>query len=734
MSQENRIAFDVAAAPFIPAVPSWLIYAEEPQYIIFENEQENANKVVTTFTETDSESHRRWVVLLAFPQSGKTNTFLFVACEMLRLEKITNVIIMCGNADTDLKTQLIDNKESFISNAYNAHLEDTTHYDRRTRDIFIKHAKSKILILFGSSLDSSTDFDVRNTLIIWDEAHYAQDRINRPHKYLGSIGITADGDVSNLEGGRNNYVLTVSATPFSELSNVVHHDQSKRIVKMKPGPSYIGPRQFIERGSVIQFDSQNRIDALKTAMQNSQVEHQGVPKYCIVRFIGDDNVDDCGLAAADLGWDVKVFDSKSKSMRSMNDLSVAPVRNTLVVIRGKCRMGKRVPKMHISFVFESSQRSATDVLLQGLFGRMFGYDGNVDIKIYISDKIKLEEVWKYIELMEDVDDVQPVKVLPKNAKNLTTMKIHAWDDTIPIIIRTDDDAVAVENLFGNKTQIVQKVKACFNQMMYCGGGEGGECEESSDFIENYNDQRVTAEIAKQISDAPIHRNDDGFRIVIHNMANDAGHINATYAEMPEKMRDSIETRTPLNTGNSAGCGFASDNENVVQLNLWIFNTPEFHQSQGFKFGDIVIHARVLHVRELCEDVPITTKLETFATHDEDGTETRSNGSYSIRMPVETAYNVDAMKSCLVDFIRLSQSPDFEVERPNYVTSNHDGISKWVGITISSEVLESLQKDGCIYNDIKREFSVKLKLHKVRGREPLDFVQRGIARITKIEWI
>lgn len=42
----------------------------------------------------------------------------------------------------------------------------------------------------------------------------------------------------------------------------------------------------------------------------------------------------------------------------------------------------------------------------------------------------------------------------------------------------------------------------------------------------------------------------------------------------------------------------------------------------------------------------------------------------------------------------------------------------------------------IYNSIEREFSVKLKLHKVRRREPSEFVQRGLGltRITKNEWI
>ena len=718
-SSPQRLAAAIVAV--IPPVPIHLIYAEEPECVIYPNELENGQKVLTTFTDEESDIHRRWVVLLAFPQSGKTTTFLFVACEMLRLEKVSNVIIMCGNADIDLKNQLVEAKEKFIQYAYDIYLEETICINNRTRQTVRQRAQSKISILFGAGLDSGA-CQVKNTLIIWDEAHYAQDCTNRPHKYLQGVNVTADGDASKLEGVRNNYVLTVSATPFSELSNVVHNNQSKRIVKMKPGVSYLGPRQFLERGSVIQFDHTDRMNALKNAMLDSQNRHQGVPKYCIVRFIGDENVDECRLVAADVGWwDVRVFDSKSTSMRSMNDLSVAPVRNTLVVIRGKCRMGKKVPKMHISFVFESSIRSSTDVLLQALFARMFGYDANVDIKIYISDKIQMSEVWRYVEMMEDTDDAQPVKILPKHAKNLTTTKIHAWDDTIPIILRTDDD-VADEDLGNrNRTAIIQKVKFAFNQMMYG--------EEEFDSIENYNSDEQTAEIARQISNAPF----DTSVFNVHEMEN-AGEAYATYAEMPARMRTSIENREPLNSGNLAGCGFASDNSEVVQINVWVFNGNLFHQSQGFKHGDIVIHARVPHVREEDEDVPVTTRLETFATHQEDGSELRSNGSYSIQMPVETMDDVDAMKSYLTDIVRLSTSPDVEVQRPNCVTSNHDGVSKWVGITLSHEVLQSLQKGGDVYNHIKREFRVKLKLHKVRGREPIDFVNRGISRITKIEWI
>lgn len=715
-SSPQRLAA-AAIVAILPPVPSWLTHAEEPDCVIYPNELENGQKVLTTFTDEESDIHRRWVVLLAFPQSGKTTTFLFVACEMLRLGKVCNVTIMCGNADIDLKNQLVEAKENFIQKAYDIYLEETVQYDSRTRRIFLQLAKSKISILFGAGLDSGA-CEVKNTLIIWDEAHYAQDRTNRPHKYLQGVNITANGDVSNLEGVRNNYVLTVSATPFSELSNVVHNNQSKRIVKMKPGVSYLGPRQFLERGSVIQFDSTDRMNALKNAMRDSEVQHQGVPKYCVVRFIGDENVDECGLAAAEVGWDVKMFDSKSMTMRSMNDLSVAPVRNTLVVIRGKCRMGKKVPKMHISFVFESSIWSSTDVLLQALFARMFGYDANVDIKIYISDKIQMSEVWRYIEMMEDTDDAHPVKILPKHAKNLTsTTKIRAWDDTIPIILRTDDF------LGDDKPDtIIRKVKSAFNQLMYG--------EEGLDSITNHNSVEQTAEIARQISNAPFDRS----VFNVHDMEKSPGEAYATFAEMPARMRTSIDNREPLSSGNLAGCGFASDKSEVVQINVWVFNGDMFHQSQEFKHGDIVIHARVSHVLKENEDVPATTTLETFATHEEDGSEVRSNGSYSIQMPVATVYDVNAMKSYLTDIVRLSTSPDVEVQRPNCVTSNHDGISKWVGITLSREVLQSLQKGGDVYNHIKREFKVKLKLHKVRGREPIDFVNRGISRMTKIEWI
>ena len=48
----------------------------------------------------------RWCTLCAQMQSGKTETFLFVCYELLRMRMIETGVIFSGNAETDLREQL----------------------------------------------------------------------------------------------------------------------------------------------------------------------------------------------------------------------------------------------------------------------------------------------------------------------------------------------------------------------------------------------------------------------------------------------------------------------------------------------------------------------------------------------------------------------------------------------------------------------------------------------------
>jgi hypothetical protein len=76
----------------------------------YPNQIAAAKQIIAEFTD-----ECRWNVLLAFPQSGKTQTFLYVACNMLCTDaKIDRAVIVCGNAEHELSEQLRASKTEFI--------------------------------------------------------------------------------------------------------------------------------------------------------------------------------------------------------------------------------------------------------------------------------------------------------------------------------------------------------------------------------------------------------------------------------------------------------------------------------------------------------------------------------------------------------------------------------------------------------------------------------------------
>ena len=741
-------AADVQVVPVVPvpvpvpaqvevqAVPAVPVQVEVP-VMAFPNQIAAANEIIAAF-----EGECRWNVLLAFPQSGKTQTFLYVACNMLCTNpQIDRAVIVCGNAEHELSEQLRASKTEFIR--LYVQTEHATLSANMTQSV-IRTLEARIQVWCGAELEHNAGQPTiaRNTIFIWEEAHYAQDKTNRPHKFFKNLCITADGAISNLEGERNNYVLTVSATPFSEISNIWHHGQMKRVVRLEPAEGYKGPRHFLEAGAIRQFDPRlSPAEVVAQAIRESNADAAAAAaKYAIVRVRdskGTDNMSACIRVATEHGWAYRVYDSETKhhqpgSMQSMDELAIAPQQNTVIFIRGMCRMGKRVPKEHISFVVETSKDSKTDVVLQGLMGRMFGFHNNMDIKIYISGKIELAEIESYVRMMENPDDV-PLQTMPRNGKNLVdggSRRSGNWHGNIPIVIRrqqmadadADDDAEDPNAEEHANELTMRAIQAAFE----------------SGAIENHNCADQTAEIRQQI----LQLTAEPDRMSAKNFMNRRGNrINETYKDMPDKLRDSIAQRSPLNAGSSAGCGFESNEVDGMQVNVWRCNTNQFSQSHGFQRGDLIVHTRTrvtspqqqLHVR-----IPCTTGLETFSTQQEDGLVVIGNGGYSIPLAVETSHDAVLMQNNLCDLIRDSQIED-SLQRPKCVTSNaahahaHDIASEWKGIIVTVGIMRALERGGAIYEHIKREHGMTLKLTKALGRELKSLKNMGNARLAKIEW-
>ena len=635
-------------------------------------------------------SNFRWQVLLAQMQSGKTEAYLFIAAEMIRLERVQNVVIFSGNAETDLKNQLIkevqDRPGSKFYSKYEIFLDEEYAIGTRQRKPIINKIKESIQVVWGIELKSYQG-PTENTLFIWEESHHAQSLKQCPDKFLRQVCISADGDETILTD-KNNFVLSVSATPFSEICDRINLEQNKAVVTMEPGQGYNSVKKMIERGKIIYYSTIR--DGLTRALNTP---HVGA-KYAIVR-IGTKNEDIVKQIIELNGWNYVVHDSISEDpigKATWDNMIQAPQRDTVILLRNKCRMGKNLVKTHVLFCFETAKKSRTDTVLQGLLGRVCGYSENsANICVYLSENVqKTGELERYIKMTNGEN------VVPKRATNLkgsgvvsgrtpiSIMRVERQHITSPE--RLEDDVIAAFNTDNvdnrNSPELTDKIKAV---------------------IDNRNTKFWTRELRE---------------------------IHSTYMDehVPEKIAVSMRNGTPFHGVN--GCGFNSSPglvDKTLQVILWVVAEDGF---DGLRRGDVYIDCYV--ASDNSRDVPITTKREVFAHKLEDERTATSNGSFHIYLRPETADSITEMEHDLKYICGLYLTA--RLNTSNSVCSNKDSeTGDKVGIYVTMEVLASLEKNGRIYQTIHQELGLTLKICKARGCIPKALKDKGMMRLASISW-
>jgi hypothetical protein len=691
----------------------------------FSPEQRSAAKSVLGYFATAF----RWVILLAQMQSGKTDAYMFVAFELLREKKVKKVVILAGFQDKELIDQLKDFTPSM--KLYRKYMNDELNMSFDDIEEIEDMIDANISVIYGSDLDKAQYQQAADTLFIWDESHYAQNKINRPFKFIKAVDISADGDISKLEGERNNYFMSVSATPLSEVSDSIHEGQAKKIVKMKPSKGYISVGKLSRAKKIIGFKNWEKI--LPECFEEQK--KSASPKYSIIRIRGNKEMDKAVQIAKDAGIDYEVYDAEHKTyskkhrdqskMQSLNDLDTAPQRHKVIFIRGMARMGKRIPKTYISFVMETSKNPNSDVLLQGLLGRMCGYHTNEEIKIYVSENFLkkhsgMNELERYIQMMET--ESEDISVMPQKACNLTSVKIASendWFTALPIVIKPDlieqEDRSDPDYEQYEKEKLIATIKTAMND------GTGV----------NHNSDEKTEELLNQVMSLLPEE------WIIHKFAKSNGSINDTFKEIPQLTSNLLADSSSKTINSMPGCGFGDNKK--AQLNIWFYNTNKF-ADLGFTEGTIVLHGRTKNASEeevkkakIERNIPKTTKLEAFTSLHEDGEVVYGNGSYSIHAPIETWHSVSSMQKHLENMIGISMM-EFEGQvMPRCIVSNQLEGSKWQGIIVNDDVLHALEKKGDIYNYINKTYNVKLRIAKTRGTLPMQLKELGQLRLSKIEW-
>jgi hypothetical protein len=381
-----------------------------------------------------------YAILLAQMQSGKTGTFMLVLSEMIRLGKVEYGVIFSGNREIELKEQTKNQDEFF--NTYADYLIDIGITDLTIIDII----KTRFQVVWGPDLKNFSQKG--NTIYIWEESHYGQSQKQQIDAFTTRLGIHPSGAAP--EGC---FVLSVSATPFSEYTDWHQMTQDKTVVRLLPPEQYLSVKKMIANKQLHAYTN-----APKTKLEECLETHRALG-YAIVRGMASE----LAPVANKHGWDVIHYDQSTSRGININDiLSTRPLRPTVIFLKAMLRMGKQVKKQFLLFCLETSKTTKTDTVLQGLLGRCCGYDSSPSIHIYIRGhsavkKIpimikgtsqqymtpnaagKLVPMWDYKDIDLVLEDIQRFIALHDNDTELSAPFRGAnmtgrgsYDRTIPI--------------------------------------------------------------------------------------------------------------------------------------------------------------------------------------------------------------------------------------------------------------------------------------------------------------
>ena len=665
---------------------------------------------------------KHWVILLAQMQSGKTDAYMLVAFELLRLRRVHQVVIMAGFHDKELVMQLKDLTPSLAS--FQAYMEHDLHLPADERARVVQGFTKRFHILCGAELRRTALRHTSDTLFIWDESHYAQNIQNRPFHFLHSVDLSADGEPHS--DVHNRLFLSVSATPFSEVCDAMHENQPKPIVKMSPGDGYVGVGWLYRNANIQPVNNW----CMDLALQLQRQQAEPTPMYSIVRIRGEAEMAKAVEIAVASGVEYEMYDAQHKhqarrtndwttTMPSLSALATPPSRHKVVFIRGMLRMGKRIPKDHIHLVMETSRHAKTDVMLQGLLGRMCGYHTNRRVRIYVGQNLFKKgndgrnELERYIQMMEPTPHITAV---PRCASNLIGVCGGAtgpnpWFNAHPIVMQPPpDDAEETaddrNHALYAKERLIRHVRTSLD----------------NPHLQHANGPEQMAELLEQVRTIPLERWNLHYMQCVHGSAR--GTVHPTYAEMPQLMHAAVTRRVALSA--PAGCGFGSNQKTM--LNLWCFNTSQFAHL-GFPRGTLVLHGRTKATgaderrrNEMARNVPQTSRREVFTrTVQPHTTRVTSADDADTGDANDPWSHPDRMRRYLDHVLGASTDPFGTI----------DATAK--GITVDAIVLHQLGKTGALFHYIKAKYHRQLVIVRKRGRQPQHLQPTGKVRIAKLEW-
>lgn len=362
---------------------------------IFDSQIDAAKEIVASWH--DMVTRRNHVMLIAKMQSGKTGVTNAVCNIINALNLAPNMgvdkfIFVSGMNDCGLKSQTYTRLIEQVPDAK----VSNTYIGKRS----LKHTNgnNKYYVLKNSDL-KTFDEDINNAVIFIDECHYGSNEKNVLTQFFYKNGINWKNE--NFLIQRNIYIVSVSATPFSEL--ISDEGEYKKCIELKTNDGYIGVSDYIQNGLVHNGKFDDTVGELSYALADAleRMEKDNVCGVCIVRtrkfaeleedmfvqkyfdihemYSSGTKIEYDKLTArvkqliADNEWNKKY----ENSPEYIRDKFCKKIKPLLVLIKGAYRAGVTLDadiKDYTYMVYDYSVKSAATA--QAMLGRMCGYRSN----------------------------------------------------------------------------------------------------------------------------------------------------------------------------------------------------------------------------------------------------------------------------------------------------------------------------------------------------------------------
>lgn len=616
---------------------------------------------------------RTYAILLAQMQSGKTGTFMLVMSEMIRLKKVDYGVIFSGNREIELKEQTMNQDEFFKT--YADYLNDIGITDHTIIDLI----KTRFEVVWGPDLKKFSHKG--NTIYIWEESHYGQSQKQQVDAFTTRLGIHPSGAAP--EGC---FVLSVSATPFSEYADFHELEQNKAVVRLLPPEQYLSVKKMIANKQLHAYTN-----TPKSKLEECLETHKALG-YALVRGMASELTP----VVSHHGWDVINYDQSTSHSININVLlSTRPLRPTVIFLKGMIRMGKQVKKQFVLFCLETSKAAKTDTILQGLLGRCCGYDSSPSIQIYIRGNLAVKKSPVMVKVNGELRQKKTF-ISGKLAPMWCYEKIDLVIEDIKRFIALHDGLVSTpfrgSNMTGNgelKSMIPVKVQLTKDDMV--------DLYDDFDPLETDNKKLSNPELRRILKKSVFEKNTDNGEI-------------ARILSLATELKVHTTSRKNLNS---------LENEFV---NGYIHT--KFGSGLGVSKDELAIFPdktnKCLYIIfAMPSTIGETTGREVFSKKIPDNVYT-VNGEFGIKIPATIAIDADVFISVISECVQLSRGANHLIV-PNFISPIK------LGIFLTDDIFAKIQPGGEIYQALLK---LGIVLHYKRAPGP-----RGTSgvRLSRISW-